>query len=153
MSSGHSFLPCDREFAPIERLKKSAVVNVPEDWVRVISEAKSSNNVIEMTQQDFLSFDGVKFLFRQPSTLKMTEIMAIRLTQANPEIIYTKIGHDAGTTWDEHVADSRFNVYQNPINIPRKYMNPIPISSEKRRDLLAMSQFLLPQYRQFYLNL
>jgi len=106
-----------------------------------------------MTQQEFVSFDGVKFIFRQPHTLKITEVMAVRLTQTNPGIIYTKIGHEPGTNWDQHAADPRFQVYQNPIHLPRKYHNPIPISQEKRRDLLAMSQFLLPQYRGFYQNL
>lgn len=128
-------------------------MNVCSDWIRVISEAKSSNEVYEMTQQDFFSFDGVKFTFRQPNTLKITEVMAVRLTEANPHIIYTKIGQDPGTTWDEHAADPRFPVYQIPINLSRKYHNPIPISLEKKRDLLVMSEDLLPQHRVFYQNL
>jgi len=35
MCTGHSFLPRDREFTTIERLKKSANVYVPDDWARV----------------------------------------------------------------------------------------------------------------------
>jgi len=34
-----------------------------------------------MTQQEFVSFNGVKFIFRQPHTLKITKVMAVPLTQ------------------------------------------------------------------------
>ena len=153
MTSGHSFLPCDREFAVIERKKKSANVFVPTDWVRVIREAKPSNEVFEMSQNHFVNFDPVKHLFRQPHTLKVTEVMEIRFTRANPGVIYTKIGHDEFTRWDEHVTDHRFEIYQEPIQLPVKYQVPRLIAQEKREDLLSMCDFLLPQYRQFYQNL
>jgi len=153
MSTGHSFLPCDREFAPIERLKKSANVYVPEDWMRVIKNAKESNEVHEMTQQHFLSFDPIQFLFRQPRTLKITQVLGIRLTLANPDKIYTRISHEPGTNWDEHDADHRMQIYQQPIQLPRKYHNRLLISQAKREDLRSMCAFLLPQYRAFYQNL
>lgn len=39
LCSGHSFLPCDRNFALIEKKKAAAIVNVPDDWLRIIAGA------------------------------------------------------------------------------------------------------------------
>lgn len=41
LTTGHCFLPCDRDFALIERKKKSAMVYIPDQWVEVIANASS----------------------------------------------------------------------------------------------------------------
>lgn len=41
LTTGHSFLPCDRDSALIERKKKSAMVYKPNQWVEVIANASS----------------------------------------------------------------------------------------------------------------
>jgi len=40
LSTGHSFLPCDRDFALIEKQKKTAKVLVPSQWKYVIANAR-----------------------------------------------------------------------------------------------------------------
>ena len=40
MVRGHTFLENDRDFAQIERRKKTALVLVPQDWLKVVEEAK-----------------------------------------------------------------------------------------------------------------
>ena len=39
---GHTYLPCDRDFALIEKRKPSAIVNLPGDWEDCIKEARPS---------------------------------------------------------------------------------------------------------------
>nr|CAI5865762.1 unnamed protein product [Callosobruchus analis] len=40
LSTGHSFLPCDRDFAHVERQKRISLVYEPLQWVDVIAKAK-----------------------------------------------------------------------------------------------------------------
>ncbi|KAF6207360.1 hypothetical protein GE061_018601 [Apolygus lucorum] len=53
--SGHSCLPCDRDFALIEKKKKTSKVYVPSQWKYVIADAKVNEpfSIVEMRQEDF----------------------------------------------------------------------------------------------------
>ena len=58
MVSGHSYLPNDRDFGSIEIARnKTAHIYVPEDWERVVRQARHKNpfQVIKMKPEDFVS--------------------------------------------------------------------------------------------------
>ena len=58
MVRGHSYLKNDRDFALIEKRKKSSTVLLPEDWAKVIEGANLRNpfKVTRMKQGDFKSW-------------------------------------------------------------------------------------------------
>jgi hypothetical protein len=88
--SGHSFLPCDREFALIERQKKTSMVYVPFDWVTVIANARPSKpfHVRYTTQKDYKNFDALEKCVGKPKDLKITEAMWIHFTADDPTRVY-----------------------------------------------------------------
>ncbi|CAH1103862.1 unnamed protein product [Psylliodes chrysocephalus] len=60
--SGHTYLPCDRDFAQIEKHKRYLrQMYCPEDWFEAVRKSKRANpfEVIVMEQKDFLSFQKV----------------------------------------------------------------------------------------------
>ena len=59
LTTGHSFLPCDRDFAIIEKAKKGKMVYIPKHWVEVIANSESSNpfEVCMMCTNDFKNID------------------------------------------------------------------------------------------------
>lgn len=61
MITGHSFLPCDRDFGLIERQKKIKKAIVPDDWKYIIATSKISNSFLItcMTQNKFKNKDKV----------------------------------------------------------------------------------------------
>ena len=57
---GHTFLPCDRDFGVIEKMKrKTAAVYNPECWFTIVDKAKVKNQfkVVRMTQKE--NFVGI----------------------------------------------------------------------------------------------
>ena len=58
MVRGHSYLENDRDFALIEKRKKSSMVFLPKDWAKVIEEVNLRNlfKVTKMKQGDFKSW-------------------------------------------------------------------------------------------------
>ena len=76
MISGHSFLPCDRDFALIERQKKKTKPMVPSDWKYVIASSKLNKpfNVIEMYQSDFKDLDLISSRLKKQN-LKITKFV------------------------------------------------------------------------------
>jgi hypothetical protein len=96
LCSGHSFLPCDREFAFIERQKKISMVYVPFDWVTVIANARPSKpfHVRYMTQKDFKNFDALEKSVGKPKDLKITEAMWIHFTADDPTRVYIRKSHN-----------------------------------------------------------
>lgn len=59
MTSGHSFLPCDRDFELIERRKKKTKALVPQDWKYIIASSNFSTpfTITEKMQSDFKDLD------------------------------------------------------------------------------------------------
>ena len=102
MISGHSFLPADRDFAQIERKKKTAKVLLPEDWGNVISEARVSKpfTVIHMTQECFKDFEVLTKALRKPKSFKLHDLQCIRVDE--PGTIKVKKSLDE--EWTKHVV-------------------------------------------------
>ena len=68
MTTGHRFLPCDRDFAVIERAKKGAKVYIPMHWVEVIANASPSRfEVCAMGTDDFKDLSVVENSLRKGS--------------------------------------------------------------------------------------
>lgn len=71
--SGHSFLPCDRDFALNEKKRRVMKVTVPSDWKYVIGEACQERPFIitEIQQEDILDFSAIENEIKETRPLKL----------------------------------------------------------------------------------
>lgn len=87
MVSGHSFLPCDRSFAVIEKRRKGATLHTPDDVSQMILESRQQQpfRVIRMNCEDFRTFpDGA---LKRPAGLLITSMMWLKVTGTYPAFL------------------------------------------------------------------
>lgn len=161
LCSGHSFLPCDRDFAQIERVKKTAKVMVPLEWKDVIAEAciNSPFSIVFMKQEDFKNFDELEKLMNKTIT-KITDAMWIKLSWDNPTTINIRKSHNIMRPWEQYdIIKKKRGPRPTRIVVPCiealeiLYDTPLKISKEKKDNLIDMTQYLDDQYKIFYHNL
>ena len=79
MVTGHSFLPCDRSFALIERRRKGATLNTPDDVGQMILESRLNPfTVTRLTCEDFRTFPDAAL--KRPAKLQITTMMWLKVT-------------------------------------------------------------------------
>lgn len=162
LSTGHSFLPCDRDFSLIEKKKKTAKVFVPFEWVPVIAHARESNPfyVLCMQREDFKDLkDLEKALHRDPK-FKLTESLWNKISSEDPNTMFTRETHNVLRPWKhfslvKNIAKYKASTstFSSMENLPAAYEGPIPISAAKKANLIDMCQYMNPAYRPFYENL
>ncbi|XP_050512608.1 uncharacterized protein LOC126888407 [Diabrotica virgifera virgifera] len=159
LTNGHSFLPCDRDFLLIERKKKTAMVNVPFDWVVVIANSRPSKpfNVYYMEQKDFKDFSACEnYLWKDPKC-KITEYRWFKFDSDDPTRTMARTSHNIMQPWQTFSLVNKkwgakaIRAFNYQIDaLPNAYTGPIIIKEEKRKNLLDMCQYLKPEYREFY---
>uniref|UniRef100_A0A8D9AAU6 Uncharacterized protein n=1 Tax=Cacopsylla melanoneura TaxID=428564 RepID=A0A8D9AAU6_9HEMI len=139
--TGHSFLPCDRDFALIEREKKKTKLMVPSQILIGASNEKSPFIITEMQQADFKDLD----------------LMAAALLRDNNDdvsSVYARETHDVTRPWKSYNIFKPEETELTELNLPRLYTRPIPVEREKKKNLENMVQYMRNrQHRQFYANL
>lgn len=157
MVTGHSFLPCDRDFALIERQRKIKKATVPDDWKYIISSAKLAKPFLinEMTQDKFKDIDVITGTqMRRRATFQITKYVWYKLSRDDPSTVYARETHNLLRPW------KAFHIFEPPIalptprEIPRLYLNLLPISKEKKKDLVHMTRFMTEEsHKLFYTSL
>ena len=70
----HTYLPCDRDFALVEKKKESAVVHLPDDWKNIIKEANLAKtfNIQKMSEDNIFDISVIanKFTMRKCLSVK-----------------------------------------------------------------------------------
>lgn len=149
--SGHSFLPCDRDFAVIERARKNKQALVPSDWKYIIASAKINCPflVFEMSQSDFKDIDG--FSNGTKKKLQITKFTWYKLSADDPTSLYARETHNTLRPWISAQVFPHMSIQPDYEDIPRLYNGPLPISKEKKADLMEMTKYLInEEHRQFY---
>lgn len=166
LCTGHSFLPCDRYFAHIERKKRVSQVMVPSQWSDVIAEAVRNHpfNVTTLTQSDFKDFSGIEDALKRTSKLKITEVMWLKFSHDDPFTVSVCASHNLLRPWERHeiLKQPKRNsnhaafpkaFHASPASLPQLNTALIPIKKQKKDDLMDMTQYLPPEYCSFYENL
>lgn len=62
LETGHSYLPCDRDFGVLEKHMKGKEVYTTEDYVLLMKSCRTTDpaTVVRMTDDDFLDFDKLQ---------------------------------------------------------------------------------------------
>ena len=154
LCSGHSFLPCDRDFALIERKRKTANALVLVDWKYVIAEARLNKPfiVIEMQQKDFKNFKPVEKALVKNTNLKITGAMWLKMTSDDPSHVYVRSSHNIlrpGVF--SNFMEEKSTRLQCAICLSCTAI--MSVSEEKRKDLVDMCEYLAPDKKAFYQNL
>lgn len=161
LCSGHSFLPCDRDFAMIEKRKKVSKVMVPSEWKYVIVEAfvdPSKLTIHEMMMEDFKDISCIELVLKKPPALKITDVLWLRLCSDDPRGVSVRRSHNVLRQWEQHCIVKRggereAHILPLPSDFQLLYNEQLKITKEKKRDLLDMIQYMEPKYRSFYENL
>lgn len=154
MITGHSFLPCDRDFALIERQRRKSKALVPEDWKYVISSSKITSpfTITEMKQEDFKDIETLTQKLMVKSTkFQITKYVWFKLSQDDLTSVYARDSHNVIKPWK---IFQLFNCEVELPDLPLLYNMLLPISEEKKKDLLTMIPFLTEEnHKEFYKNL
>jgi hypothetical protein len=157
LTSGHTFLPCDRLFALIE---KQASVIVPEDWNTVIRSTRPHEpfEMIYMTQELFYDIKSLERVMQRPDTLFVSQVACIEIMKNDPGSIRTKASHNQ-VDWITHRMVAPFQLgrivnrlYWRPdvLNRFRLRRTYNAISRDKRDDLISFLPFIFSEFRAFY---
>lgn len=161
LCSGHSFLPCDRDFALIEKRKKVCKVFVPSQWKYVIADARLEKpfEVVEMQRNDFKDFSCLDKNIKRDPKQKVTEVKWLKFSSDEPTMIKVRKSHNLIQPWVTHSFCKAFARLRNldsgirPENIPQLYEDAIKIKKEKYNDLMDMVLYLREEFKEFYINL
>ncbi|UYV82284.1 hypothetical protein LAZ67_21001583 [Cordylochernes scorpioides] len=163
--SEHSYLPNDSDIAIIESYaKKIQNIFSPDDWNNIIKTCKKKApfNVIQMTHEDFFF---TKPLENSITNRKVTvsgcpvnwlKMRWIKLERSKSHIIQFKYDHNENSEF--YAIDIRKFVAGRPqslknIDQPLLYPKGRTVTSEKRRDMMALLKFIPPVKQSYFKNL
>lgn len=165
LTTGHSFMPCDREFALIEQRKRVSKVMVPDQWNQVIKESRPNNpfHIQNMDRIDFKNFTDVENAMQRPTKMKITGAIWLQLSADDPTTIRARTSHNELESWTSYsllpplrggrgrLANVRRNFMQlGSLELTPMYSNPLPIKAAKLKDLNDMCEFMLDEHAAFY---
>lgn len=165
--TGHTFLPCDRMFALIEKKKETASCMIPDEWITVIRETRIQNpfQIVRMNQNNIMNIMALERHIPRPRDLLVTRHHWYSMTEEAPHLIFARDDYLPGV-WLAPFTIRRPNQRQRIVNrllwtnndligfnLAPKYTADLPIAGAKYRDLISMIPFIMPQYRAFYQNL
>lgn len=156
--TGHSFMPCDRDFGLIEKRKQIMKAMTPSDLDAVILSSRPSKpfHIVHMDIEHFFDFAALADTFLNTSKLSISKASQVKVTKDDLSSVEIKVSFSDLLPWKKHPI---FKKRQIPSHLPSGLLFPRltfvkGISEEKKKDLLAMCDFLKKQeHKDFYRNL
>lgn len=155
--TGHSFLPCDRDFALIGRQKKKTKnLVVPGDIKYMIgaSNLKSPCLITEMEQANFKDLNDISLvLLNDSKQFQVNKYVWFKMTRDDVCNVYARESHNVLRPW------KTFPIFKPAVSLRESalrplYTAPIPVQKEKKKDLQTMVKFMTnPDHISFYANL
>lgn len=160
MVPGHTYIEADMDHSVIERKKKKSDIPIyhPHDWYQLVRSCGHRFKVEEMNCDDFLDFAGLlkgplvsrkhdsnkeKFLWHDACWLRYTSMFG------TIQFKTTLSEDDSFKTLDL----LRRNKTGNDIILRKITTDPVPISEEKKKDLVSILHLIPEVFRPFYQNL
>ena len=164
--SGHSYLPCDRDFGVIEKQKRFFHdIFLPDDWIKVISSSKKINKfqVVKMKPEDFKSTEKLEKLLtnrkkgEQDIKVEWLKIQWLMFKAEEPFNIYFKYSNNEGVLfYCVNVSKKRTEVSQikkEEFYLDVLYPTGRPIEKLKYKDLQCLLPYIPPVCHDFYTTL
>lgn len=155
--SGHSFIPCDRDFALIEKRKRVMKAFVPADLHEVVASARYNPpfKIVDMTQHGFWDLKSAAERFLNTTKLKISRAVALRVESSRPCFIKLYTSFSDVASWDEINVLKKGETLTALKNTELLKLPPEnKISANKRASLISMIDFLEKQeQKEFYKKL
>ncbi|KAJ8967161.1 hypothetical protein NQ314_003049 [Rhamnusium bicolor] len=154
--SGHSFMPCDLDFALVEKRKRVMNVFVPDDLINVIESSRYSPplKVFNMSNIGFWNIKDTADTFLNTTNLKIGKAVAIRIEKNNPTAIKSKKVYSEMLPWVQRDVLKRGKTLDSLRKVELKKLDlDSKISNNKKKSLRAKIDFLSnPEHKKFYRN-
>ncbi|GBN49994.1 hypothetical protein AVEN_136312-1 [Araneus ventricosus] len=140
--SGHSFMPCDRDFGLIEKRKRNCKAMVPSDLDDVITSSRPSKpfKVVHMENEDFFDFAAIADGYISTTKLGISKLSQIRVSRSNPNEISHKEDFSDLLPFSTHKVFKKNKNHSELPPLPKFPRLPTKngISVEKKKDLLNL---------------
>lgn len=154
--SGHSFLPCDRDFAQIEKRKKVSKNYVPTDLESMIKSARHQNpfNIVPLEAHHFKDLNKASTTMLNTSKLNISSVCWIRISNENPGKVLTKTSFSNMQDWTVCDVIRKGRKLEELKNMPLEQLHcQNKISKEKLKNLQDMLDYIPLKHLTFYENL
>lgn len=156
---GHSFLPCDRHFAHIEKAKRKLEnVFVPEAYEKLVNETNKRFNVIHVTQEMIFNFYDYltplcKKIITNKDRTKFT-IMSYRYIEYTTDGLFCSVSGNSTSKEKFSLVKPGLKLEINENDIRVLYNSPIKLKKAKFNDVTQLAIKYVPeQYQWFYSGL
>lgn len=155
---GHSFLPCDRNFARIEKKKrKKEILYNPEEWYKLVESCGKNFKVVRVSQEMIFDFKShLQPHFKKTSVVKkvpfsISKYKIFNYSNAHPGEVFVSENHF-------HYLDFKgYPLHKTTgfdLNAPRAYTNQLPIKYKKFDSIMPIVKKFVPLvHMSFYENL
>ena len=168
---GHTYLPCDRDFAQIEKKKGSEMIYLPNDWEKLIKGARITKpfQIQRMEKEKFFDYAllikqftlrkkdtlGKPVLFSTASWLNFGEGEDGGKVVSHPGQYWMKRTFSLQEPWQKICILKGRKKLPPPIDMefPVKYPDGHPLNPKKVNDLQSMIPYLPPASREYYASL
>lgn len=152
---GHSYLPNDQDFSIVEKKKRKATIETPEEWDNLLRSCRSKPspfNVVNVDQSDLCNIkEAVQpFFLKNPRpAVKLKPARMFRITQEHQ---FLEIRDTYNGPWRSCMIR---NLHKLPTELvlQKLYPGPLPLNSGKRKDLRNLYSVLKPSSVMFYNSL
>lgn len=163
--SGHTYMPCDRDFGIIENYKKKNVSNVycPNDWFEIVKNASEKNpfELYVMKQEDFIDFNELlknnvckKSVTDDKSKLNFKDIRVFLYSSQNLNTVAIKhFFNEEPKQVNLARKGMRSNLFVSFKDLKPFYSNPIKLNPLKVRDLKTLLKYIPSKDHEWYLNI
>ncbi|KAK5647846.1 hypothetical protein RI129_002738 [Pyrocoelia pectoralis] len=162
--SGHSYLPNDRDFGGVETFAKGKFIVLPRDWYSIIQKARSRNPFIihKMEQSEFFSSKSLEEVIchrkknEKKGPVNWLKIQWLQFRKEEPfKIFYKETLNDI---IEFETIDLQPNKKGRPLRLANVALNnlyngPLPVSTEKKKNMLELLQFIPPVDHTYFKNL
>ncbi|XP_075152739.1 uncharacterized protein LOC142239131 [Haematobia irritans] len=158
---GHTHLECDTVHAQIEKKKKksSGSIQHPHDWANLIAATNKKYVVHELKQDDFYDFQAFlkqNFSWRTNNVtgekFEWKMVRWMRYEKDKLGILQYKHSHTMEEKFKELNINQRRRKEQT-ASLTQSYTSDLPISMNKKRDLIEMLPLINENFHNFYQNL
>ncbi|KAJ4429539.1 hypothetical protein ANN_21708 [Periplaneta americana] len=126
--SGHSFLPCDRDFAMIEKRKRVSKIFVPHDLETLITSSRPKHPyiIVNMEKNDFKDLHKAADNYVNTAKLNISQVSWIKIVKEHPTHVHVK------TSFSDIVPWRTYNIIkkgQRPENLSTMELPPLECKS------------------------
>lgn len=154
---GHSYNACDRDFTSLElRKRKQDTVYTPHQWFTVLQKARKQMHVELCAQDAFLDYKKhLDSFFKKSVTVKGTKwaVTQYKIFEYSVQSKCISVSPNSSGMVKYAFPLVKTGIVPHFHNVPRAYMDVIPLKPEKLQDVSRMIDVIPLQFREYFDNI